>query len=148
MQSHNALCWMGKMLAKLQEEQRRSVHWNFHSEDSLTWKSVTNSERTKHSATRMHETYIKKNVLQHSWAKCAFCIYASVFCCLYLKGLGKVPISTQSDNSCLGRKSKAEDRKSPLNERPGWTQTCVSIFMSTSKIVFTFGSAPKANFWE
>lgn len=58
--------------------------------------------------------------------------------------LGKVPISPQSDNSCLGTRSRTENRKSPLSERPGWTQTCVSKFMSTSKIVFTFGSAPKS----
>lgn len=32
---------------------------------------------------------------------------------------------------------------SHLSDRPGWTQTCVSKFMSTSKMVFTFLSGPE-----
>lgn len=66
-------------------------------------------------------------------------------CNSYAYSLGKVPIPPQSDNSCLGRKSRNEDRKFPLSKQPGWTQTSVSKFMSTSKIVFTFGIFPK---WE
>lgn len=101
---------------------KRPLHWpNSHLVKKVwnLWAFLDKTDRKKYPDTSL-KTYLCSNELAR------------------LYSLGKVAISPLSDNSCPDRKSRIEDRKSPLSQKPLWTQICVSKFTSTSKIVFIF----------